>query len=52
MRNIISGLLLLVSFGSCSESDPDLYTGQKVEYQLNKASEYEYTGAAYNQRIN
>ncbi|TXE04421.1 hypothetical protein [Algoriphagus aquimarinus] len=45
MRNIILGLLLLVSFGSCSESDPDLYTGQQVEYQLNKASEYEYTGA-------
>ena len=34
-----------MSFGACSENDPELYTGQKLEYQLNKASDYEYTGA-------
>ncbi|SFB45523.1 hypothetical protein SAMN04489723_11120 [Algoriphagus aquimarinus] len=33
-----------MSFGACSENDPELYTGQKLEYQLNKASDYEYTG--------
>lgn len=44
MRNIILGLLLLVSFGSCSENDPEVYTGEQLVYQLNKASEYEYTG--------
>ncbi|WP_192349587.1 hypothetical protein [Algoriphagus sp. Y33] len=35
---------LLVSVWSCSESDPDIYTGQKLEYQLYKASEFDYTG--------
>ncbi|MEB2778063.1 hypothetical protein SYJ56_22310 [Algoriphagus sp. D3-2-R+10] len=44
MKNAIFALLVLLSFGSCSETDPDIYTGQKLEYQLYKASEYDYNG--------
>lgn len=33
-----------MSYGSCSETDPEIYTGQKLEYQLYKASEYDYNG--------
>ncbi|MEB2785275.1 hypothetical protein [Algoriphagus persicinus] len=44
MKNAIFALLVLLSFGSCSDSDPDIYTGQKLEYQLYKASEYDYNG--------
>ncbi|MDR7131907.1 hypothetical protein J2X69_004273 [Algoriphagus sp. 4150] len=44
MKKIFLLFFLLVSIWSCSESDPDSYTGQKLEYQLYKASEYDYTG--------
>lgn len=44
MRNIILSLLLLTSFASCNDGDPEVYTGQKLEYQLNKASDFNYSG--------
>jgi len=44
MKNVILGFLILMSFISCSENDPEVYTGKKLEYQLNMASEYEYNG--------
>lgn len=44
MRNILFGFLILLSFGSCSDNDPEIYTGQKLEYQLYKASEFDYSG--------
>ena len=44
MRNVILGLLIVLSFGSCSDNDPEVYTGQKLEYQLYKASDFDYSG--------
>lgn len=44
MRKLILGIVILVSFCSCSESDPEVYTGQQLEYKLNKASDFDYTG--------
>ncbi|SFU12419.1 hypothetical protein SAMN04489724_4110 [Algoriphagus locisalis] len=44
MRNVILVLLVLIGFGSCSESDQDLYTGQKLDFQLYKASDFDYSG--------
>lgn len=31
-------------FGACTENDPEIYTGQKLEYQLYKASDFDYSG--------
>lgn len=44
MRKLFLFFILLVSGWSCSESDPEVYTGQKLEYQLYKSSEFDYTG--------
>ncbi|MFC5623847.1 hypothetical protein [Algoriphagus winogradskyi] len=44
MRNVILVLLVLIAFGSCTESDQDIYTGQKLDFQLFKASEFDYSG--------
>ena len=44
MRNILIGLLVLLSCGACTDNDPDIYTGQKLEYKLYKASDFDYSG--------
>ncbi len=44
MRKLILALFLLASAWSCSESDPEVYTGEKLEYKLNKASEFDDSG--------
>ncbi|WP_425638421.1 hypothetical protein ACPUEN_03295 [Algoriphagus yeomjeoni] len=44
MRNVIIVLLVLICFGSCTESDQDLYTGQRLDFQLFKASDFNYSG--------
>lgn len=31
-------------FGACTDNDPEVYTGQKLEYQLYKASDFDYSG--------
>ncbi|WP_339876770.1 hypothetical protein [uncultured Algoriphagus sp.] len=46
MRKIILSLLILIFISSCNESDPEIYTGQKLEYQLYKASDFDYSGTA------
>ncbi|PZX57081.1 hypothetical protein LV84_02213 [Algoriphagus ratkowskyi] len=44
MKKLLPYLILLVTAWSCSESEPEVYTGQKIEYKLNKASDFNYTG--------
>ncbi|PZX49642.1 hypothetical protein [Algoriphagus chordae] len=44
MRKIFVYFIVLISVWSCNDTDPEVYTGQKLEYQLYKASEYDYTG--------
>ena len=36
--------MILASFASCNDNDPEVYTGNKLEYQLYKASDFDYTG--------
>lgn len=44
MKKLILFFLVLVGAWSCSEADPETYTGQKLEYQLHSSSEFDYTG--------
>lgn len=44
MRKLFLFVLLGINAWSCSEADPEVYTGQKLEYKLNKASDFEYSG--------
>lgn len=43
----------MISFGlwSCSESEPDLYTGEKLEFELFKSSEFEFNGTLVVQEL-
>jgi hypothetical protein len=45
MRKLLLFFIVLLSTWSCKESDPEVYTGQKLEYQLYKSSEFDYTGS-------
>jgi hypothetical protein len=44
MRKLILAFIVLAAAWSCSESDPEVYTGQKLEYKLNKSSDFDFTG--------
>lgn len=44
MKNLIFGLLLFSVFGSCTDSDPEIYAGQRLDFDLFKSSDFEYTG--------
>ncbi|WP_057937756.1 hypothetical protein [Algoriphagus resistens] len=44
MRKLFLILSVLVSVWSCSESEPEVYTGKKLEYRLHKASAFDYSG--------
>lgn len=44
MKKLI--LILMISSGlvACSEQEPDLYTGQQLEFELFKSSDFDYNG--------
>jgi hypothetical protein len=44
MRKLIFGFVILLGFTACSESDPDLFTDNKIEYQLFQSSDFNYSG--------
>ena len=44
MRKSLLFLIVLLAAWSCKESDPEVYTGQQLEYPLFKANDYDYTG--------
>lgn len=44
MKKLILGLLVVFGLGACSDQEPDLYTGQQMEFDLFKSSEFDYNG--------
>lgn len=44
MRKTLILFISLLSLWSCSDSDPEMYTDQKMEFQLYKSSEFDYSG--------
>lgn len=44
MKKLIFGLIISLGFWSCSEQEPDKYTGQKLEFELFKSSDFNYSG--------
>jgi hypothetical protein len=44
MKKLILALLITAGLGACSEEEPGLYTGQQLEFELFKSSEFNYNG--------
>ena len=44
MKKLIFGLIISLGFWSCAEQEPDTYSGQKLEFQLFKSSDFNYSG--------
>lgn len=44
MRKLIFSLFLMAGIGACSDSQPERYSSQALEFQLFKSSEFDYTG--------
>lgn len=44
MKKLILAFMISAGLVSCTEQDPDLYTGQSLEFELFKSSDFEYNG--------
>jgi hypothetical protein len=44
MKKLLLGLLITVGLWSCSDSEPDIYTGEKIEFELFKSSDFDFNG--------
>lgn len=44
MRKLILAFFIALGLGACSEQEPDLYTGQQLEFDLFKSSDFDYNG--------
>jgi hypothetical protein len=44
MKKLLLGLLILVSLWSCSDTEPSIYTGEKIEFELFKSSDFDFSG--------
>lgn len=44
MKKIIFGSLIFFGFWSCTDPRPEIYSGQKLEYELFKSSDFNYSG--------
>ncbi|MDF2158084.1 hypothetical protein [Algoriphagus sp. CAU 1675] len=44
MKKLLFLALISLVFWSCGEQEPDKYTGQKLEFELFKSSDFDYTG--------
>lgn len=44
MKKLILALFISAGLGACSEGEPDLYTGEQLEFELFKSSEFNYNG--------
>lgn len=51
MKKLLLGLLITVGLWSCSESEPDIYTGEKIEFELFKSSDFDYNGTLLVQEL-
>lgn len=44
MKKLLLALIVSVGLASCTEQEPDLYSGQQLEFRLFKSSDFEYNG--------
>lgn len=51
MKKLLLGLLILVGLWSCSDQEPDVYTGEKIEFQLFKSSDFDFNGTLLVQEL-
>lgn len=51
MKKLLLGFMISFGLWSCSESEPDLYTGEKLEFELFKSSEFDFYGTLFVQEL-
>jgi hypothetical protein len=51
MKKLLLGLLISVGLWSCSEPEPDVYTGEKIEFELYKSSDFNFNGTLLVQEL-
>lgn len=51
MKKLLLGLLISVGLWSCSEHEPDVYTGEKIEFELYKSSDFDFNGTLLVQEL-
>lgn len=51
MKKLLLGLLVTVGLLSCNEQDPDVYTGEKIEFELFKSSGFDFNGTLLVQEL-
>jgi hypothetical protein len=44
MKKLIFGLLFLSGIWSCTDSEPEVYSGQRLDFELFKSSDFDYSG--------
>ena len=44
MKKLIFGLIISLGLWSCSEPEPDMYTGNQLEFELFQSSTYDFKG--------
>lgn len=51
MKKLIFGLIIVMGLWSCTSQEPDQYTGQSLEFELFKSSEFDYKGTLLVQEL-
>lgn len=51
MKKLLLGLFVSVGLWSCSEPEPDVYTGEKIEFELFKSSDFDFNGTLLVQEL-
>ncbi len=51
MKKLLLGISILVGLWSCSDQEPDVYTGEKIEFQLFKSSDFDFNGTLLIQEL-
>ncbi len=44
MKKLLLALMVSVALASCTDQEPDAYTGQQLEFELFKSSDFDYNG--------
>ncbi len=44
MKKLIFGLLFLSGVWSCTDPEPEVYSGQRLDFELFKSSDFDYSG--------
>lgn len=51
MKKLILGLSIVVGLWSCNDPEPDIYTGEKIEFELFKSSDFDFNGTLLVQEL-